>query len=231
MISKQPPFFSLKKVYEMAKNKRTFGGAIEKSILYNRNVLYFIFALALGYLFYMSTTYDYYSLSIFVIIGFLTSFFSKNMIVILSLAMSVSFIFKYGTKIRPEGFENENVEEEQSLDEDPVESYSENVDTDAEMNVNMDMNSSSNTNENKKSSSNTNMNKKSSSNTNENKKSDSNTNMNKKSSSNTNENNTGSANPLNSSTSMSPSTSTSKTTTGPSLSTTSKSVTPSSKFG
>jgi len=79
----------------------------DKSILYNRGVLYFIFILALGYLFYILTTNDLFSLSIFVIIGFLTSFFSKNMVVILSLAMAVSFIFKFGTKIRAEGFENE----------------------------------------------------------------------------------------------------------------------------
>ena len=79
----------------------------DKSILYNRGVLYFIFILALGYLFYILTTNDFFTLSIFVIIGFLTSFFSKNMVVILSLAMAVSFIFKFGTKIRAEGFEDE----------------------------------------------------------------------------------------------------------------------------
>lgn len=76
-----------------------------KSILYNQGVLYFIFILALGHLFYILTTNDFFTLSIFVIIGFLTSFFSKNMVVILSLAMAVSFIFKFGTKIQVEGFE------------------------------------------------------------------------------------------------------------------------------
>ena len=214
----------------MAKNKRTFGGAIEKSILYNRNVLYFIFALALGYLFYMSTTYDYYSLSIFVIIGFLTSFFSKNMIVILSLAMAVSFIFKYGTKIRPEGFEDGNDAEKQPLDmnEDSyAESYSANANNEGS-DANTNMNSGSNTNMNSGSNtnmnggSNTNMNGGSNTNmnsgSNANMNSGSNSNMNSGSNSNMNGNNIGSANPLNSTTSMSPSTSTSKTTTGPLLS-------------
>lgn len=88
------------------KNNRQKSGSIGKAILYNRNVLYFIFFLTLGYLFYILSMYDYYTFSIFVIIGFLTSFFSKNMVVILALAMSVSFIFKYGTNIRPEGFED-----------------------------------------------------------------------------------------------------------------------------
>jgi len=83
---------------------KQFGGSIEKSILYNRVVLYFVFFLTLGYLFFLLIQTDYYTFAIFILIGFLTSFFSKNMVVILSLAMSVSFIFKYGTKIRPEGF-------------------------------------------------------------------------------------------------------------------------------
>lgn len=94
----------------MSKNAyslKQLGGSIEKSILYNRAVLYFIFFLTLGYLFFLIIQTDYYTFAIFILIGFLTSFFSKNMIVILSLALSVSFIFKYGTKIRPEGFEEE----------------------------------------------------------------------------------------------------------------------------
>lgn len=99
----------------MAKNnKKNYGGAIGKSLLYNRGILYFIFILALGYLFFLSSIYDFYSLSIFVMVGFLTTFFSKNMIVILSLAMSVSFIFKFGTKIRHEGFESEDSENNES---------------------------------------------------------------------------------------------------------------------
>lgn len=87
----------------MSKNNRNVSN--NKSILYNQGVLYFIFILALGHLFYILTTNDFFTLSIFVIIGFLTSFFSKNMVVILSLAMAVSFIFKFGTKIQVEGFE------------------------------------------------------------------------------------------------------------------------------
>jgi len=87
----------------MAKNNKR--SSIGKSLLYNRGILYFMVILALGYLFYLSAIYDFYTLTIFVIIAFLTTFFSKNMIVILSLAMAVSFVFKFGTKIRAEGFE------------------------------------------------------------------------------------------------------------------------------
>ena len=107
----------------MTKNTFTLkqmGGDIEKSILYNRAVLYVIFFLTLGYLFILTIQTDYYTFVIFILIGFLTSFFSKNMIVILSLAMSVSFIFKYGTKVRPEGFQ-EGVEEVEDEDEEEEE--------------------------------------------------------------------------------------------------------------
>ena len=98
----------------MAKNSYTLkqlGGSIEKSILYNRAVLYSIFVLTLGYLFFLLIQTDYYTFAIFILISFLTSFFSKNMVVILSLAMSVSFIFKYGTKIRHEGYRPEGFQE------------------------------------------------------------------------------------------------------------------------
>jgi hypothetical protein len=87
--------------------KRTFGGALEKNILYNRWILYFIGLIALLDLIYLLAANDFYSVVIFVLTGFLTSFFSKNMVVILSLAMSVAFVFKYGTKIEHEGFDSE----------------------------------------------------------------------------------------------------------------------------
>jgi hypothetical protein len=89
----------------MNKKLKKTGGAIEKAFLYNKYVLYFIFLITLGYLFILLTLNDFYTFFIFILIGFLTSFFSKNMVVILSLAMSLSFILKYGTKIRPEGFQ------------------------------------------------------------------------------------------------------------------------------
>jgi hypothetical protein len=89
----------------MNKKLKQAGGAIEKAILYNKYVLYFIFLVALGYLIILLMLNDFYTFFIFILIGFLTSFFSKNMVVILSLAMSVSFILKYGTNIRQEGFQ------------------------------------------------------------------------------------------------------------------------------
>ena len=51
------------------------------------------------------------AVAIFVIVGFLTSFFSKNMIVIIVSAIAVSHIVAYGNKMS-EGFEEEEEEKE-----------------------------------------------------------------------------------------------------------------------
>jgi hypothetical protein len=78
------------------------------SLLYNKYVLYFVFLIALLDIFYFIQLEDYTFSSIFVIIGFLTSFFSKNMIVILCIAMAVTNILKYGVgEYRVEGFDDE----------------------------------------------------------------------------------------------------------------------------
>jgi len=68
-----------------------------KTLLSNRGVLYFVFALAIGNLFYLGTSNDLWTIAIFVLTGFLTSFFSKNMVVILCISLAVSSIIKYGT--------------------------------------------------------------------------------------------------------------------------------------
>jgi len=77
-----------------------------KSLLSNRGVLYILFVLAIGNLFYLGTSNDIWTIAAFVLTGFLTSFFSKNMVVILCIALAVSSIIKYGTQNKmSEGFE------------------------------------------------------------------------------------------------------------------------------
>ena len=88
---------------------------IPKSILYNRYLLYFVFAIVLGNVVQLMTQQDHMSLVIMVIVGLLTSFFSKNMVVILCIALVVTNILKYGTKLRVEGFK---LQEEEDEDED-----------------------------------------------------------------------------------------------------------------
>lgn len=76
------------------------------AILHNRVILYFIFLVSLGNLFYLTVERDITSIVIFLLVGFLTSFFSKNMLIILFVALITSAILKHGVKIRHEGLEN-----------------------------------------------------------------------------------------------------------------------------
>jgi hypothetical protein len=86
----------------------------KNAILHNKYVLYLIFIIALGNLLTLAYTYDYYSASIFVLIGFLTSFFSKNMIVILFIAIAFTNIIKYGAKAGVEGMSSNDSDENAS---------------------------------------------------------------------------------------------------------------------
>lgn len=63
--------------------------------------------MALINLMFFASTNDIRSLLTLLIVGFLTSFFSKNMIVILFISLVFTHILKYGTKIN-EGMENES---------------------------------------------------------------------------------------------------------------------------
>jgi hypothetical protein len=66
-------------------------------LLQNRIVLYFLFFLAIADLFYLANLRDFPTVSTILLAGLLTSFFSKNMIVILCVALSVGHVTKYGT--------------------------------------------------------------------------------------------------------------------------------------
>jgi hypothetical protein len=68
------------------------------AILYNRALLYFFLIISVLDLFYFSNAGDVRSIFIFVMIGFLTSFFSKNMIVILVIALVSTHLLKFGIK-------------------------------------------------------------------------------------------------------------------------------------
>jgi len=92
-------------LYTMFKTFTTTKNNIK--ILDSRVILYFIFIIALSDLFFLLNTNDMFSVSVFFIIGFLTSFFSKNMIVILCMAIFFTNILKYGSKTTLEGFDED----------------------------------------------------------------------------------------------------------------------------
>jgi len=79
--------------------------------LTNKWFLYLVLASAVFDLFYFYGRGDMYALTIFFIIGLLASFFSKNMVVILILAIVLTHLIRYGKNLS-EGFENEEELEE-----------------------------------------------------------------------------------------------------------------------
>jgi hypothetical protein len=85
-----------------------------RDILHNRAVLYIIFFIALVNVFVLTTLGDWTYVSIFFLVGFLTSFFSKNMVVILFFAINVTNILKYGSASSLEGFDETSAHDEKN---------------------------------------------------------------------------------------------------------------------
>ena len=78
-----------------------------KWLLYNRVVLYILCILALVNVVMYANVKDVNSIVTLLIIGFLVSFFSKNMIVILGVAIGVTYLLNYTSiKMISEGAEN-----------------------------------------------------------------------------------------------------------------------------
>lgn len=74
-------------------------------IIHNRGILYFIVLLSLAKLFFLFAARDFMIISIFLILGFLVSVFSKNMIIVLTIALCATHVLQYGTNLNHEGFE------------------------------------------------------------------------------------------------------------------------------
>lgn len=107
-----------------------------------RRVLYFILILALCDLFYFAMEKDYLFCGIFILIGFLTSFFSKNMMVILVIAIALTNILRFGKSASVnEGMEDnqdeilENLEENDDSNENKVEDNVDGMEAITELNV------------------------------------------------------------------------------------------------
>jgi hypothetical protein len=84
------------------------------SLLHNCYVMYFILFLAISDLLVLAVGREYMFIIIFLIVGFLTSFFSKNMMVIMLVAIVATNILRSGSKITlSEGLENKDGEEGQ----------------------------------------------------------------------------------------------------------------------
>lgn len=81
-----------------------------KGIIYNKYVLYIVFFIALINLHTYAVKQDYVYCILFILIGFITAFFNKNMTVILVIAMIFATIFNAILKGKPlhlEGFKQD----------------------------------------------------------------------------------------------------------------------------
>jgi hypothetical protein len=86
-------------------------GKMSQNFLHNRFVLYFIFFLAIANLFILVFSNDLKTIGVFFLTGLLTSFFSKNMVVIMVVSMVVANIIKIGTNSR-DGFQGDDDEDD-----------------------------------------------------------------------------------------------------------------------
>ena len=124
--------FQLQKLFnKLALNKfitKCSSSANVKSILNNRILLYALSLLVLLDLIYLANSRSFNTIIIFILVGFLTSFFCKNMIVIMVVALFVAHILKSPRSF--EGAENMNKEDtEDDNEEKPEDENYENKDT------------------------------------------------------------------------------------------------------
>jgi hypothetical protein len=92
-------------------NKSSNG--ISLNLLTNKWVLYALLVLGVFDVFNFYQNGQMMSLYVFLFVGILTSFFSKNMIVIIVTAIAISHIFTYGERMS-EGFEDNDEDEEEN---------------------------------------------------------------------------------------------------------------------
>jgi hypothetical protein len=85
--------------------------------LNNKWILYFILFVSIVDLFNFFKIGDITAIAIFIIVGFLTTYFSKNMLVILVISIAVTHIARYGNASL-EGMEGEAGEADDDDDED-----------------------------------------------------------------------------------------------------------------
>jgi hypothetical protein len=86
---------------------------VNKDFMHNRILLYIVLLVSLLHLFYYVNVRDMRAVAIFILVGFLTSFFSKNMLIILSIALLITHIMNFGLKRINEGIDEEEEEEEE----------------------------------------------------------------------------------------------------------------------
>jgi hypothetical protein len=98
---------TVKKLYKKASENYSAKLAGSKSLLYNKFVLYAAFIVCIINLLIWLFSGEFIHVAVFMLVGYLTSYFSKNMIVILVISLVVSNVVKSGTNIVLEGMQDQ----------------------------------------------------------------------------------------------------------------------------
>uniref|UniRef100_A0A6C0LQE4 Uncharacterized protein n=1 Tax=viral metagenome TaxID=1070528 RepID=A0A6C0LQE4_9ZZZZ len=108
----------MNKVKSLLPSLPSISKSTSNSILHNRALLYALLAIALIDVLYLLNTRDFKSVIVFILVGVLTTFFSKNMIVVLFVAICITYMLKHTKSL--EGLEDmeEGEDEEIEIDED-----------------------------------------------------------------------------------------------------------------
>ena len=95
---------ALATLYNKAAKNVSHNSMLKTDLLHNKTMLYVVLIVSLINLWVLVIGSDIVNIIIFMLVGFLTAFFSKNMIVILMFALVISNLIKYGIQIGQEGF-------------------------------------------------------------------------------------------------------------------------------
>ena len=99
-----------------------------KELLHNRGVLYALCVIALVQIVMYGNVKDFNSIITLLMIGFLVSFFSKNMIIVLGVAICATYILNYVPRqMISEGAENMKEDEDAEKDKETVKENAENI--------------------------------------------------------------------------------------------------------
>ena len=106
-------------LFNKISNMKSSGSMLNfKDLLHNRFILYFFLLISLVDLFYFANIRDTTSIAVFILVGFLTAFFSKNMIIIMVIALCATHLIKFGIKnVINEGMEEEGFDGDEGFDE------------------------------------------------------------------------------------------------------------------
>ena len=98
-------------------NQISKGGKMLKPLLRSKVLLYFLSIVSILNILFFGYIKDYQSVFAFIIIALLMSFFSKNMIIILFVAIALSNLIKFTLHKRFEGLENMEEEKKENMED------------------------------------------------------------------------------------------------------------------